>query len=162
MFFLVKYMRLFLIALISISNASWEPVAFPANVHLSHVNYLSPDRILVFAKRINNTEALAYLSVDSGSSWQIVSSVSEGKYTDSHFLDSQTGWLIGHSYNPFPQDYYYFVRKTIDGGFTWLADSGWVVGFIDDIHMVSTTTGMGVGMASGLATSFILKYNGSS
>lgn len=84
----------------------------PGNINLQHIYALTD--IKVFAAGNNGIDAILYRTDDGGATWIISKSQQNGKFNSVHFIDQNTGMLIGD-----PVNGRWSIWKTNNGGFSW-------------------------------------------
>jgi len=101
-------------------GATWQNIINPSSYHLITCNFLSPDTVL--AADIG----FCFKSTNCGINWincSLPSSTYPREYTDFSFINSSTGYLLGHEYHPgLPNQngrYYVVILKTINSGSNW-------------------------------------------
>ncbi len=104
----------------------------PPNVDLNHIYCISADTILSSGNVQSNT--FLFKTIDGGSSWETVLQQLNGKFNSLHFIDQNTGILVGD-----PVGGRWSIWKTINGGNNWdstglvLAQSNNEIGFANSL-----------------------------
>lgn len=111
-------------------NAQWTEPVSGVIADLNDVHF--PTSTIGFAVGQNGT---LIKSVDAGDSWTVLSSGSTSTFEGVHFIDANTGLIVGHN----------IMLRTTDGGSNWSTVSLPVSEVFMDVEFTDATTGYCIG-----------------
>ncbi len=83
-----------------------------ANITLNHIYCINEN--IVFAAGNEGVVTYLYRTINGGTSWDLIKQQSGGKYNALHFIDQNTGILLGD-----PVGGRWSIWKTVNGGVNW-------------------------------------------
>jgi photosystem II stability/assembly factor-like uncharacterized protein len=83
-----------------------------ANITLNHIYCINEN--IVFAAGNEGIVTYLYRTINGGTSWDLIKQQSGGKYNALHFIDQNTGILLGD-----PVGGRWSIWKTVNGGVNW-------------------------------------------
>ncbi len=84
----------------------------PANITLNHIYCINEN--IVLTAGTDGSQVYLYKTINGGASWEPVKQQAGGKFNALHFIDNNTGILIGD-----PVGGRWSIWKTVNGGINW-------------------------------------------
>lgn len=91
----------------------------------------------------NGANARIARTTDGGSNWNLVyGPISDCDLWAIDFIDRNTGWAVGDSFSYSPPAYHAWIRKTTDGGNTWVSQNPGIIDMdLQDVDFVNSQVG---------------------
>jgi len=127
---------------------TWNLIANPSGAALRDVQFVSDTTGFAISARN------VLRSTDSGATWTTLSASTPGNLNRLHFFNESLGFAFGGGLGLFQTctgACTSFILRTDNGGTTWSSRATTVSTSVEDLHMVSSTTGFAVTSSRGLS-----------